>query len=211
MVTKAAALKEVVMNKNLKIILIIVGSIIAATSIFSVLGFLFIYSAQPVEIGAIDKRILVGPNEIAPYFEGFVPNSDDIRCKKVKFIDQSTELTLSYDSEDEEHPFINVNISHELKLSDAFATYVMQWNASILGFNIGDSGIEVREDNSFVQIGDKSRFGFIEYNGRRTGNILVFMKGNNIYTFIITGFYFNSQDILSELFDTRVELLKNFN
>jgi len=195
------------MDNKVKVALIVVGSLTAIAGMFVLFAVIFIYATKSLDIEEGDRQVLVGPNEIVPYFDDFLPHSDEVKYEKIQYLDRSIELSLAYDVTDEEHPSITARISYEPKASDAFATYLLEWNAQIMGLNIGDSGIEVQEDNDFFSIGDKSKFGFIKYDDAFIGNLLVFMKGKKVYSFLLLGYYIDQKEIWAELFEKRAELL----
>jgi|ETNmetMinimDraft_30_1059905.scaffolds.fasta_scaffold257668_1 hypothetical protein len=76
--------------------------------------------------------------------------------------------------------------------------------------NMYDGNVDVIEANDLFSIGDRSRFGFISYDGMTTGVMLVCMKGRNIYDLTLSGFYIDDPEILHELLDDKIGMLNSF-
>lgn len=198
------------MSNPLKIILIVIAAIVVLGAGIIAMGFFWAYSARSVPVKAVDRLLLMGPNELAPYFEDFHPDETAIQIEKKRYFDGTVELTLEYEPEAEDHPMIVVTITRDPKMSDTKTTYLMEWNATRMGLNIGDSAFDVREAGKGFAFGDQSRFGFIEFDAKPVGNMLVIRKGKCVLSLLLMGFYIEDPAIWKELLVERVERLEAF-
>ena len=198
------------MKKPLLVILIIAGAIALLLGACVVIGVIFFLLITDLPVQESDKRLLVQPSDLLTYFEDFQPIADAEVIKKIKYLDGSVELSLEYDVDDEDQPYMVVTVTREVSRADAMMVYKLAWSASLLGLTFGDSEMDVKEDNVLISIGDRSRFGLIKYEGNNVGTIFVFMKGNSIYEFLLSGLYIDDPEILHELFDARAEDLGDF-
>jgi hypothetical protein len=198
------------MNQTVKISLIVVGSLLGLLLFLAALGFAYFYSAQQQDITAHDQQLLVTPVELEPYFIDFKANNSEIAYQKVKYIDGAIELSMEYDVVEEDHPYVSVVITRSRKKADALSNFYLAWSAQNAFFNAYDSAFEIVEDNEFFNLGDKSRFAFINYESNPVGNRLVFLQGKTVYEFTMTGFYIDQQQIWEDLFAGKLSQLKKF-
>lgn len=122
----------------------------------------------------------------------------------IRFIDNSSELTYEYDAPAEDEPYIYATITHELKKSDAMATFFIEWNAQKLIYNATDDHFDFVVKNNFYQAGDRSHFADITYDGNNIGHCFVAQKGSSVYAYTITGFLMDNAEMWHELFDHRI-------
>lgn len=193
-----------------KVVLIVVGCVLLLVGGVVGLGAVFLLTARDIDVSADDRAILLTPADLESYFE-FEHLPERIEISKIRYMDWSTELTMEYDVEqDDDQPYMNVTVSHELKPSDARSTYGISWSAQVVSMNMYDGNVDVIEANDLFSIGDRSRFGFISYDGMTTGVMLVCMKGRNIYDLTLSGFYIDDPEILHELLDDKIGMLNSF-
>lgn len=188
------------MKTGVKTILIIVLVLGGCFMAVIGMGAFYVFSAKTVPLTAGDKALLIGPEDMKEYFDDWEPKEDCVTYEKTKYLDGAVELSLEYDSPDDDEPYISSSIEYERKRSDILATYAVNWNAVKLGLTLGDDKFEVVESSDF-KIGQRSRFGLLKYDGIVVGTLLVFLKGRNVYTFQCTGFYIDDPDTLHEIFD----------
>lgn len=193
-----------------KVILIVVGCILLITGGIVGLGAVFLLTARDIEVTPEDRALLVTPADLEEYFD-YTHDPEHVQVSKIRYLDRTTELTMEYDvEEDDDQPYMNVTVSHEHKRSDARSTYGISWGAQVMSMNVYDDNVDVVEANDLFSIGDRSRFGFICYDGMTTGVMLVCMKGNNIYDVTLSGFFIDDPEILHELFDDKLAHLDSF-
>jgi len=171
------------------------------------LGFLFVMTANDVPLTDADRQVVARANELAPWFDDFEPKEEYEKFEKVRYIDESLEVSYEYDSPSDEDPYILVTVSHERSISDAMMTFTAEWSGQQMGLNIADSDLDLVEPDSFYSVGDQSRFANITYDGAIVGHVLVARKGKSVYSYTITGFNMDDPDLWSELLDDRVNNL----
>lgn len=196
------------MKKPIKILGIVLATVVCLIAVVVGLGALWIATARDVPLADGDKRSVVRAVDLIPYYDDYSPSEEFESFEKVRYIDQSEELSYEYDSPREDEPYIAVTVTHDRSRSDANATYSIEWSAQSLGFNIADRDIDLEEDGSFYSGGDRSRFGNITYEGESIGHLFVAQKGDSVYAFTITGFVMNDPEVWHELFDDRLAKLK---
>lgn len=199
-----------VMRNSIKIPLIIISSIVGLVVFFGLLGAAYYFSAQQQEITNRDRSLIISPVELEPYFTDFKAMGSEITLNKVKYLDGAVELSMEYDVEDDEQPYVSVVVTRTRKKSDALSTYYLAWTAQNAVFNAYDSGFDVVEDNEFFNLGDRSRFAFVKYESYPVGNRFVFLQDKTVYEFTLTGFYIDQQQIWEDLFAGKLEQLKKF-
>ena len=195
------------MKKPFKILGIILGIVISSVVVVIGLGAFWLATARDVPVTDDDRRIIVRAMDLIPYFDDYSPAEEFESFEKVRYIDQSEELSYEYDSPKEDEPYIAVTVTHERKRSDAISTFLIEWSAQRLGLNIADENIDLEVNSSFYSGGDRSRFANIMYDGDSVGHLFVAQKGKSVYAFTITGFSMDDPTMWHELFDDRIAKL----
>jgi hypothetical protein len=199
------------MHNAIKIPLIIFAAVLVIILFFAGAGALYYYSTKELPVTAADKALIVGPQTIQPYFDDYAPVLQAIKYKKVRYLDGQVELSMEYDVDDEDQPYMSVVVTDSPKKSDTMSNYLIAWNTMVAVFNAYDSKYEIVEKNEAFSMGDRSRYAVIQYDDAIVGNMLVFTLGNKLYELTITGYYINDGDIWRELFADKTEQLTAFN
>ena len=189
--------------------ILIVAAILGGLALLAVLGIvglgvLFVMSAEDLPVEAADRELVLTASDLVPFFEDFAPDAVYESFEKLRYMDDSEDLSYEFDSPVEDEPYISVTITWEPSRSDANMTYDLEWSASILGMNIADSTIDIEEDSSFYTAGDRSRFGTMVYDGDHVGHMFVAQKGNTVYAYMISGFLLEDPDLWHEMLDDRI-------
>ena len=145
---------------------------------------LWLATTKKLPVADPDKAMIVRSVDLVPYFDGYSLAEKWESFEKVRYLDQSDELTYEYDSPEEDEPYISSSVTYERNRSDANSTYLIEWTAESIGLNIADGDIDLEENNVFYSCGDRSRFGNILHQGHLTGHVLVAQKGNAIYAIL---------------------------
>lgn len=196
------------MKKAFKILGIILGIFVCGVVVIVGLGAIFIATAKDIPVTDNDREIVVTAIDLIPYFEDYSPVEGFESFEKVRYIDDSEELSYEYDSTNEDDPYIAVTVTRDQNMSDANSTYSIEWTGQRLGINLADSGVDLEENSSFYSAGDRSRFGTITYAGQSVGHILVMQKGLSVYSFTISGFLIDDPTVWHDLFDERIANLE---
>jgi hypothetical protein len=192
------------MKKPLKILGIVVCCVVVVIGI----GALWLATAKDVPVTNDDKKMVVRAGDLIPFFDEYSPVEKFESFEKLRYIDQSEELSYEYDSPKDDEPYIAVTVTHERNRGDANSTYSIEWSSQRLGLNIADGDIDLEENNSFYSSGDRSRFANITYGGDSVGHVFVAQKGKSVYAFTITGFVMDDPTMWRELFDNRIARLE---
>jgi hypothetical protein len=196
------------MKKTFKILGIILGVVVCSVVVVIGLGALWLATATNVPVTDDDKRTIVRSIDLVPYFDEYSPVEEFESFEKIRYVDQSEELSYEYDSPKEDEPYIAVTVTHDRNRSDANLTYSIEWSAQRLGLNIAGGDIGFEENSSFYSGGDRSRFADFTYDGESIGHLFVAQKGKSVYAFTITGFVMDDPTMWRELFDDRIAKLE---
>ena len=199
------------MRNAIKIPLILLAAVFGIILLFIGAGALYYFSMQELEVTDADRALIVGPDSIQPYFDDYVPKMGAVIYKKVKYIDGQVELEMEYDVEDDNQPYMSVVITDSRNKSDALSNYLIAWNAMVAVFNAFDANYDIVEDDSVIKLGERSRFAYIKYDEAIVGNMFLFVSGNKLYEFTMTGYYIESAEIWQELFTGKEQQLTAFN
>lgn len=199
------------MRNAIKIPLIIFGAVLLILLFFAGAGAFYYFSTKELPVTEADKALIVGPEAIKPYFDDYDPVVSAIRYTKVRYLDGQVELSMEYDIDDENQPYMSVVVTDSPRASDTMSNYLIAWNTMVAVFNAYDRKYEIAEDNEEFSIGDRSRYASIKYDDAIVGNMLVFTKGNKLYELTITGYYIDDGEIWQELFAGKLEQLALFN
>jgi hypothetical protein len=195
------------MRNAIKIPLILLAAALGMLLLLAGAGAFYYFSTTQLQVTDTDRALIVGPASIKPYFEDYVPMLNAVSYQKVKYIDGQVE----YDVEPLNQPYMSVVITDSRSKADTMSNYLIAWNAMVAVFNAIDAKYEVVEDNSVIKLGDRSRFAFIKYEDSTVGNMFLFVSGNKLYEFTMTGYYIESPEIWEELFREKVNGLAAFN
>lgn len=94
---------------------------------------------------------------------------------------------------------------------DALSNYLIAWNAMAAVFNAYDRNYNIVEDDSVITLGDRSRFAYIKYEDAIVGNMFLFVSGNKLYEFTMSGYYIDQAEIWQTLFADAEQKLTAFN
>lgn len=173
-----------------------------------VVGAIWFLADRSVEMTDADRRMVVSAEVLAPFFEGFTPNSSHEVISKSKSFDNSISLEYEYDSPKDDEPYIAVTIAHHINKSNADAHFSTEWTAQSIGVSISNG--KISEGNVYYRGGDRSRFGNLKMEGVVVGHLFVAQKGNSVYAFSIGGFTMEEPELWSHLFDDRIESLQSW-
>ena len=199
------------MRNAIKIPLILIAAGLGILLLIAGAGAFYYFSTTQLQITDADRALIVGPAEIKPYFNDYAPLLDAVTYHKLKYIDGQVELKMEYDVEQENQPYMSVVITDSRSKADAMSNYLVAWNAMVAVFNAFDTKYDIVEDDSVIKLGDHSRFAYIKYEDTMVGNMFLFVSGNKLYEFTMTGYYIESAEIWRELFKDKAQRLLAFN
>ena len=199
------------MHNAIKIQLILLAAGVGLVLLLIGAGAFYYFSTSELEVTDADKALTIGPEALVPYFDNYAPQLDAVSYRKVKYLDGQIELELEYDVGDDDQPYMSVVITDSRRKSDALSNYLIAWNAMVAVFNAYDTKFDIVEDDNMIKLGDRSRFAFIKYEDGVVGNLFLFVSGNTLYEFTMTGYYIDDAEIWQDLFSGMDEKLAAFN
>lgn len=198
----------------MKKVLLVLGILFAALVVLAggvaLIGYLYVKTAEPVEPDAEDLALLVGPEQIQPYFYDFEPEEGALTMEKVVYFDDSVELTMTYETEREDHPYMEVTITREPKMSDAVATIPLYWGAMVAGMKVYGDGISVDDGYFDLDFGPQTKVAVLRMDGEPFGNMVAFRDGHVSYVFMMSGFFIEDEELMELLFREVSRKLSSF-
>ena len=105
------------------------------------------------------------------------------------------------------HEYITLDctLTIERKRSDTLTSYTMEWQALKLGNRLGDSSINLEEDDTVFQWGDASKFAYQSSDGERNGFAFITRKDNKIFFFDAWGLTFDDPSDVAKFLTPKLE------
>ena len=162
-------------------------------------------TVQPPEEGDRDLVLKIG--QLQPY--GLSLPRDFMTfesLKRERWIDGSVTVEYEFEAPVElDLPYLYSSAELHPSNADACASF----SAGNLGVGLG--GAEISERNDLFRFGDKSRFGLLMEEGKPYGNYFAMCRGNNAFTVLLSGFFFDDGDMWGELLRATLDALDTMN
>ena len=184
--------------------LLLVGLVIlGGIALVVAAGAFFILTAQEIPVTDADRAMLITIEDLAPWIE-VTPDPSAATLKKLRYVDFSHDLTYEY--EDEEM-YLDCEITVERKLSDAVTSYHFLNAGMRVGLSIAMTLVDA---DHLLEWGDASKCSIIQYEDEPVGNYFITRRGTRIFTFLITGAYFDDPSLFSGLLTPFLEKLDSY-
>ena len=152
-----------------------------------------------------DRALLVTTDDLAARVEDFEVRPGVEQLTKKKSFDGSTELEYEY-KPPEGALFLSSSLTTERTTSAASTTYASLRVGHGIGFAMSSSKTtKLEERNDLFKWGDESHHSLITNNGKPVGNLFAARKGKYIYTVMLVGVYFDSEDTMGDLLLPKLE------
>jgi len=152
-----------------------------------------------------DRALLVTTDDLAERVEGFEVKPGVEQVKKKKVWDGSRSLEYEY-KPPEGGMFISSSVTAERSAATAATNYASLRVGHGIGFAMSSSKTtKLEERNDLFKWGDESHHSLITNNGKPVGNLFAARKGKYIYTVMLVGVYFDSEDTMGDLLLPKLE------
>ncbi len=182
-------------------LIVLAGSLVLLVGLFVLAVALYIFTAQQEEMTATERSMLLDIEELAPTMIDFDPAPAHETVLKQRYYNGTFEIDYVYDDlSDETSPFLNYNITFEVRVSDAIASYHSMWTALTFTMSaVSEGEMSIQDRDHLFSWGDQSRFVIVTIDGLPVGNLFIARKGERIVSLILTGVYFDDSIAISEL------------
>jgi hypothetical protein len=184
--------------------------VVLAAVVLVGLGLALRAAGKPLTVTPADRELLVTTADIEPRVGSFKPVPGVEKVTKTKGLDGAIELEYVYDQSDK-GMYLSTTVITDSSPSSAATTYAGLRVGHGVGFSLSadnKSKMEDRED--LFSWGDESRSALITYDGKPVGNLFVTRKGRHIYSFMIVGVYFDSEEVMSDLLLPKLQQLATY-
>jgi hypothetical protein len=198
----ATAKKEPLLSRLGRPVLAVIGSIAIFLVLVVGLGLLDAWAASEVPLVEADYLYIPTAYDLGEWLVDFEPNPELIVASKTIYVDGSYAIDFEYD--DPEDLFLASGINVERKSSDALTVYggaLVAYEATYAALD----DVELEHADEFFQWGDRSTHVFLTSGGEPFGQFFLALQGRIVFSFTISGVYFDQPADFEEFLLPRLE------
>ena len=168
--------------------------------------FLFLAGCAGRPMTDAEKTMMVQVKDLAEFGITFVANEETESFKHTNWGQGESDFNYEYESPADNEDISPLYLSSTVEFfpSDrkAKSGHLLSVNALKAGMKI--SGIKSVKAPELYDWGDQVYAAFLEIEGEKIGNLIVVRKGKRVYSFMISGVYFDQKEDLVDLLNPKL-------
>lgn len=160
-----------------------------------------------------EKQYLVTIADLQQYGVELNHKASGESFEVTKFFDSSQEIEYEYDSDNDPKNKLSLYLSSCVEIHNSERAAKDAFKNTIAGYKLGTfitpNGVDIKAAENLFTLGDDNYSAYYVSNGNKGGNIISTRKDKVVYSFILSGLYFDDKESLHELIAPKLNKVIN--